>query len=157
MERQLTQLWYSGFKQQERAAKIASLPSEYHTPFTAANKSIINKPIQELVQDVHSGALSRSEILRTYGKVAVQAQEKTNCVTEFMLPEAEGWLNQADPKGPLTGIPVSLKDSIHVNGFDTSVGYSRNARSPQTEDGALTRLLKDAGTRSLMRQSAVKS
>lgn len=139
----------SGFKQRERAARIANLPSEYHAPFTAANKSIINKPIDELVQDVHKGTLSRTEILRTYGKVAVRAQEKTNCVTELMLPEAEGWLDQADPKGPLAGIPVSLKDSIHVKGFDTSVGYSRNARNPQPEDGALTRLLKDAGMRNL--------
>lgn len=158
-ENKLTQLRYSGFKQQERATRIANLPAEYHAPFTAANKSIINKPIQELVQDVHKGSLSRSEILRTYGKVAVRAQEKANCVTEFMLPEAEGWLDQADPKGPLAGIPVSLKDSVHVKGFDTSVGYSRNARSPQTEDGIMARLLKDAGTRSLivMRHSMFKT
>lgn len=137
----------SGFKQQERVARFANLPSEYHTPFTAANKSIINKPIEELVQDVHKGTVSRSDVLRTYGKVAVRAQEKTNCVTEILLPEAEGWLDQADPKGPLAGIPVSLKDSIHVKGFDTSVGYSRNARKPLAEDGGLTKLLKDAGTR----------
>jgi fatty acid amide hydrolase len=118
---------------------------EYHTPFTAANKSIIDKNIEELVHDVHKGVLSRNDILRTYGKVAVRAQEKTNCVTELLLPEAEGWLSQADPKGPLAGIPVSLKDSIHVKGFDTSVGYSRNARNPLPEDGPLVRLLKDAG------------
>ena len=46
-------------------------------------------------------------------------------------------------KGPLAGIPVSLKDSIQVKGFDISVGYSRNTGKPAVEDGAMVRLLKE--------------
>jgi Asp-tRNA(Asn)/Glu-tRNA(Gln) amidotransferase A subunit family amidase len=85
--------------------------------------------------------------LRAYGKVAVKAHEKTNCFTEVMIKDAEGWIERGDInlKGPLAGIPVSLKDSIHVGGFDTSVGYSRNTGSPQKADGAIVRMLKDAG------------
>jgi Asp-tRNA(Asn)/Glu-tRNA(Gln) amidotransferase A subunit family amidase len=85
--------------------------------------------------------------LRAYGKVAVKAHEKTNCFTEVMIKDAEGWIERGDInlKGPLAGIPVSLKDSIHVGGFDTSVGYSRNTGSPQNADGAIVRMLKDAG------------
>ena len=87
------------------------------------------------------------DILRCYGKVAVHAHEKTNCLTEILFPEAEKWVEdgQVNLKGPLAGIPVSLKDSIVVGGFDTSVGYSTKASKPWSQDGVLVKLLKEAG------------
>jgi Asp-tRNA(Asn)/Glu-tRNA(Gln) amidotransferase A subunit family amidase len=63
-----------------------------------------------------------------------------------MLPEAETWLeSEINLKGPLAGIPVSLKDSINVKGFDTSVGYASLAGNRVLEDGPMVKLLKDAG------------
>ena len=63
-----------------------------------------------------------------------------------MLPEAEVWAeNEINLKGPLAGIPVSLKDSVAVRGFDVSVGYSRNTGKPYAEDGSLMKILKAAG------------
>ena len=63
-----------------------------------------------------------------------------------MLPEAENWAEQEiDLKGPLAGIPISLKDSIAVKGFDVSVGYSCNTGKPYVEDGTLVKILKAAG------------
>ena len=64
-----------------------------------------------------------------------------------MLPEAEEWANGkgVDLRGPLAGIPVSLKDSIAVEGFDVSVGYSKNCEKPYQEDGTLVKILKAAG------------
>ncbi|KAK3726030.1 hypothetical protein LTR37_000178 [Vermiconidia calcicola] len=135
-------------KQDERAGRIAALPKPYLYPLSPAEKQILNKPIGELVQDVqNSGAQVAVDVLRAYGKVAMKAQEKTNCVTEVMIKDAEGWIERGsiNLKGPLAGIPVSLKDSIHIGGFDTSVGYSCNTGKPQPVDGALARMLKDAG------------
>lgn len=64
-----------------------------------------------------------------------------------MLPEAETWAeNDVNLKGPLAGIPVSLKDSIVVGGFDVSVGYSCKTGKPSMKDGALVKILKDAGS-----------
>lgn len=91
--------------------------------------------------------MSPFDILRTYGKVAVKAQKKSNCVTELMLPEAEKWAEkEVDLTGPLAGIPISLKDSIAVKGFDVSVGYSKYTGKASEEDGTQVRLLKSAGT-----------
>ena len=139
---------YSKRKQDERSARIASLPESYRYPLSSAEKQILDEAIGELVQDVQKGGASSAvNVLRAYGKVAVKAQEKTNCVTEVMMEKAEGWIEKGDInlKGPLAGIPVSLKDSIHVAGFDTSVGYSCNVGKPQQVDGAMVRMLKDAG------------
>ncbi len=106
----------------------------------------MDKPIEELVQDVHKEITKPIDILRAYGKVAVQAHYKTNCLTEVMIARAEFWAeHEVDTQGPLAGIPVSLKDTIAVGGFDTSVAYSRNTGKPQLKDGPLVRLLKDAG------------
>ena len=97
---------------------------------------------------MQSKAVDPVDILRAYGKVAVRAHEATNCVTEILFPEAEAWLKPGggvNLSGPLAGIPVSLKDSIAVGGWDVSVGYSRNTGKLCTEDGAHVRLLKEAG------------
>jgi Asp-tRNA(Asn)/Glu-tRNA(Gln) amidotransferase A subunit family amidase len=103
--------------------------------------------VEELVQDVHKQLLKPIDILRTYGKIAIKAHEKTNCLTEVLLPEAEHWAErEVNWKGPLAGIPVSLKDSIAVGGFDVSVGYSCNTGKPYAEDGIMVKILKDAGS-----------
>jgi fatty acid amide hydrolase len=95
---------------------------------------------------VQSGAISPRDVLHTYGKVAVKAQQKTNCVTELLLPEAEAWAtSEVNLKGPLAGVPVSIKDTINIKGFDSTIGYSRYAEKPINEDGTLVKLLKDAG------------
>lgn len=118
----------------------------YHTPFSASDRDILNKPIEELVEDVQKGTISPVDVLHTYGKVAVRAHEKANCITELLLPEAEQWASsEVNLKGPLAGIPVSLKDTVNVKGFDTSVGYASKALKPAKEDGAIVKLLKDAG------------
>lgn len=126
--------------------RIANLPAEYHSPVNAQEQHILSSPIENLVQDVHKKVLKPINILRTYGKVALRAHEKTNCLTEVMLAKAEEWaVNEINLKGSLAGIPVSLKDSIAVGGFDVSVGYSSNTGKPYKEDGTLVKILKAAG------------
>ncbi|KAM3425168.1 hypothetical protein BST61_g7127 [Cercospora zeina] len=134
-------------KQDERAARIANLPKPYHQPITADESELLDAPIDQLVKDVQSNSTSAVDVLRAYGKAAVKAHAKTNAVTEVMIREAEAWLEHGDInlEGPLAGIPVSLKDSIVVGGFDTSVGYSRKTGKPHPADGGIVRLLKDAG------------
>lgn len=80
--------------------------------------------------------------------MALKAHEKTNCLTEILLPDAERWLQDGSSinlQGPLAGIPVSLKDTIVVGGYDATVGYSSFVGNAKQKDGALVRLLKDAG------------
>ncbi len=133
-------------KQLERTTRIANLPGDYHTPISEKERKILEKPIEEVVQDVHKGLFRPIDILKSYGKAAIRAHAKTNCLTEVMIPEAERWAEtDINLKGPLAGIPVSLKDSIAVSGFDVSVGYSCNTGKPYARDGSLVRLLKDAG------------
>ncbi|UKZ75932.1 hypothetical protein TrVFT333_003628 [Trichoderma virens FT-333] len=113
------------FKQSQRTAKIRTLPG-CHGPFSVIDRETINKPIEDLVLKVHKDAGRADEILNTYAKVAVKAHEKTNCLTEVMIPSAEQWLKDGsiNLSGPLAGIPVSLKDTVDVAGYDSSVGFN---------------------------------
>ncbi|KAF2157570.1 amidase signature enzyme [Myriangium duriaei CBS 260.36] len=134
-------------KQDERRERISALNPQYHSPFTTQELEVLHAPIDKLVQDVHSNITSPIDILRSYGKAAVRAHEKTNCLTEVMISDAERWTKDGsiNMQGPLAGIPVSLKDSIIVGGYDTTVGLSSKSCKPYARDGGLVRLLKDAG------------
>ncbi|KEF56600.1 uncharacterized protein A1O9_06789 [Exophiala aquamarina CBS 119918] len=133
-------------KQQERSARFDALSDAYRGPLTSQQRSILYAPIASLVKDVQNNEVSPLDILRTYGKTAAIAQQRTNCVTELLIPEAEKWAtSDVNLKGPLAGIPVSLKDTIAVGGFDVTVGYSKYAFKPYAQDGALVKLLKKAG------------
>ena len=99
------------------------------------------------MQNVHSHTIKPIDILRAYGKTAIRAHEKTNCLTEIMITDAEARVEKetCNVQGPLAGIPVSLKDTVGVKGFDASVGYSSYTGKPWTEDGAMVKLLREAG------------
>nr|ABU75302.1 amidase protein [Ustilaginoidea virens] len=134
------------FKQDERVRRLGAL-SAYRTPFSPLDREIINKPIEQLVREVQDDPSKAAGLLRTYGKVAIKAHEKTNCVTEVLLEDAEEWIKDGSInfKGPLAGIPVSLKDTIDVKDYDSSVGVTCNVRKPKTEDGVTVKLLKELG------------
>lgn len=90
-------------------------------------------------------------MLDAYTRVAVHAHEKTNCLTEVMVPSARSWLTDGSinlASGPLAGVPISLKDTIDVGGYDSTTGISSYVtadRKGRPADGAHVRLLKDAG------------
>ncbi|KAI9815593.1 MAG: hypothetical protein M1832_005454 [Thelocarpon impressellum] len=132
-------------KQQERAARLATLPSPYLSQLSPQDRHVLDKPVEELVQDVRKGLFRPIDILRGYGKAAVAAHHRTNCLTEVMISEAEGWAEGVNVEGPLAGIPVSLKDTVIAGGFDASVGYSSLTGHPHEKDGPMVRILRDAG------------
>lgn len=142
-------------KQAERASRIVSLPISYHASITPKDHTILAEPIELLVHNVNQRVTKPIDILRTYSKLAISAHQKTNCLTEIMIEEAEEWLSKQniDSDLPLAGIPVSLKDTIAVGGFDTSVGYSCKTGKPYARDGGLVRLLRDAGKCSVLVES----
>ncbi len=143
-----TNLFRSHLKQSSRAARIASLSPEYHSPLTPSDKQTLLAPIESLVASIHAGTTTPLSLLHTYGKLALKAHARTNCLTEILLPSAESWLStpgEINLAGPLAGIPVSLKDTIIVGGYDATVGYSSFVGNATKDDGPMVRLLKDAG------------
>lgn len=48
-------------------------------------------------------------------------------------------------RGPLHGIPVTVKDQFNVKGVDTTLGYVGRSFAPAQEDAVLVRILKKMG------------
>jgi Asp-tRNA(Asn)/Glu-tRNA(Gln) amidotransferase A subunit family amidase len=49
------------------------------------------------------------------------------------------------PKGPLHGIPITVKDQFSLKGVDTTLGYVGRSFAPADEDAVLIQILKDMG------------
>jgi Asp-tRNA(Asn)/Glu-tRNA(Gln) amidotransferase A subunit family amidase len=137
--------FHSAEKQKERRTRIESLPAVYHAPLTAEDKTILNQFASETIAKVQEGSLDPLSVVRAFGKKALKAHEKTNCLTEILLPEAEQWAKACNKKGPLAGMPISLKDTASVAGFESCMGYSAYVGKRVKEDSPLVRLLRDAG------------
>lgn len=48
-------------------------------------------------------------------------------------------------KGPLHGIPITVKDQFNVKGVDTTLGYVGRSFAPAREDAVLVQMLKNMG------------
>jgi hypothetical protein len=79
-------------KRKERDERISGLSEHYTGAYSGKEQTILSKNVQTLVQEVHGKQTTPLEILRAYGKAALKAHEKTNCITEVMIAKSESWL-----------------------------------------------------------------
>jgi Asp-tRNA(Asn)/Glu-tRNA(Gln) amidotransferase A subunit family amidase len=98
-----------------------------------------------VVENVQSGDLEAAQVLLAYSRMALRAHRVTNCLAEIMIADAQQWAIECNKTGPLAGMPVSLKDTVGVAGWDSCIGYSASVGNPIQKDSAVVRLLKDAG------------
>lgn len=74
-------------------------------------------------------------------------------MTEILFEDALEQAKQLDAdftetgklKGPLHGIPITLKDQFNVKGVDTTLGYVGRCFAPAQEDAVLVQILKNMG------------
>ncbi|KAG6329036.1 hypothetical protein ID866_10053, partial [Astraeus odoratus] len=156
-------------KQQERQRQLDALPSSYNEPCTEEETRILDLSLVDLVHSHASGSLSTSDILQAYGKKVVAAQKATNCLAAVLIPDilhtevprlpsttlrdstSETDASDFDASSParekhlLSGVPVSIKDCIDIQGYDTTVGYSSRVNHPAPSSAAIVRLLHAAG------------
>ncbi|KXJ90469.1 acetamidase [Microdochium bolleyi] len=106
-----------------------------------------------LVADMAAGRLKSVDVVLAFCKRAALAQQLTNCLLEYdpesALAQAkaldEYYSNHGKPVGELHGLPISLKDQLHVKGLETSMGYVAWLDARATQDSVLAALLRRAG------------
>ncbi|KAJ6120205.1 Amidase [Penicillium sp. IBT 18751x] len=109
--------------------------------------------IEELSQCVLKRHFTAEQVTRAYIRRAVVAHQLTNCLSEVVFEDALEQARKLDalfevtnkPKGPLHGIPVTVKDQFNIRGIDTTLGYVGRSFAPAQEDAVLVQILKNLG------------
>ncbi|KAL2862045.1 amidase signature enzyme [Aspergillus pseudodeflectus] len=159
---------------QKRAAQLKSIPLAWHLPqstitsTTATTLDTIRTcgiltpeelkwteidDVTVLVRLLASRGVSSVQLTTAFCKRAAIAQQMTGCLTEIFFDLAlekarildEELEKSGKVKGPLHGLPVSVKDRFDVQGFDTTVGWVGLANKPAAKSDSVVQLLESMG------------
>ncbi|KAK6365144.1 hypothetical protein LTS17_011622 [Exophiala oligosperma] len=91
--------------------------------------------------------------IQVAGQLNKSAWLSVNCLTEICFNEALQLSRELDQsfkstgklRGPLHGLPISIKDHVNVAGLRSTLGYCCWANNIPDEDAVLVKALKDAG------------
>ncbi|KAG0648965.1 amidase [Hyphodiscus hymeniophilus] len=106
-----------------------------------------------LAQAIASNRLTAEEVTTAFCKRAAVAQQVCNCLTEIFFAEAILHARALDrefektgkTRGVLHGVPISLKDTFKVKGYDASIGIASLAENPAKENALLVDILLEQG------------
>lgn len=106
-----------------------------------------------LLAGLLAGLLKSVDVVTAFCKRAAIAQQLTNCLTEIFFEDAIARAKELDdyldregrPMGLLHGLPISLKDSFKVKGYDASLGVAALCFKPAATNSALVDLLLSQG------------
>ncbi|KAJ5554541.1 Amidase [Penicillium frequentans] len=109
--------------------------------------------VEVLLQRMQNGDFSAEQVVHAYIQRAVVAHQLTNCLTEVVFEDALQQAKKLDIefqathkiKGPLHGIPFTVKDQFNIKDIDTTLGYVGRSFNPAQQDAVLVRILKDMG------------
>ncbi|CAL3966490.1 unnamed protein product [Diplocarpon coronariae] len=106
-----------------------------------------------LAEAIQSRVLTAEQVAVAFCKRAAIAQQLCNCLTEIFFDDAIDRARYLDAEykrtgqrvGPLHGVPISLKDTFKVEGYDASIGIASLAGKPATENSLLVDILLALG------------
>ncbi|KAI5460719.1 putative fatty-acid amide hydrolase [Mariannaea sp. PMI_226] len=108
-----------------------------------------------IVEKLKARTWSVEQVTVAFCKRAAIAHQLTNCLTEIFFDDAIQRAKQLDVEyyqrvsndnfPPLFGLPISLKDSFQVSGYDTSTGLGCYVNEPAKQHSALATMLLNLG------------
>ncbi|KIV77499.1 hypothetical protein PV11_09289 [Exophiala sideris] len=133
---------------------VVNIPTECGI-LTAKELAITEDDAAALVQKLVSREYSSYEVTLAFCKRAAIAQQLVNCLTEVFFERALEAAQRLDAeyavsgvaRGPLHGLPVSLKDCFQIAGTDATTGYTAFANQPASpdEESEITRIMRESG------------
>lgn len=121
--------------------------------FTDKEVGITASSASRITKEVVEKKWTAEEVTRAFCKSAAVAHQLTNCLTYAQFDKAiaqakaldEEYAATGKAKGPLHGVPVSLKDNIRVKGAASTVGFATYATDYEPKNGYFVDLLISLG------------
>ncbi|EST07179.1 Amidase [Kalmanozyma brasiliensis GHG001] len=109
--------------------------------------------VSVLLKKLASGHYTAVEVLEAFIKRTCIAHQLVNPLTEIHFDDARKLAAELDAelkstgkvRGPLHGLPMSVKDQFQIKGSDATIGYISYANKPSTADSVLVEVIKKAG------------
>lgn len=106
-----------------------------------------------LLNKLATRQLSAQTVVTAFSHRAAIATQLIRCCTEIFFTEAIAEARELDAyleregrvKGPLHGLPVSVKDGFDVEGWDSTLGWVSMIGKPAKEDCNLVKILRGLG------------
>uniref|UniRef100_A0A8C5Q9U9 Fatty-acid amide hydrolase 1 n=1 Tax=Leptobrachium leishanense TaxID=445787 RepID=A0A8C5Q9U9_9ANUR len=108
---------------------------------------ILSLTLSELAEELRGEKVSLESVLYAYVEKALEADRDFNCVTVF-LTDCEAQIEEIKNlkiKGPLYGVPVSIKEHIGYKGHPSTCGLVQYLDEIEKEDSAIVKVLKKQG------------
>jgi amidase len=107
----------------------------------------------QLVEMLSTRKLSAATVIEAYCHSATVAHQLTNCLSDLLYHEAittakrldEHFRQTGKPVGPLHGLPISVKDNIHVKGTDSCLGVVSLVDIIDNEDSTIVSKIRKLG------------
>ncbi|KAG8754486.1 hypothetical protein FRC14_005020 [Serendipita sp. 396] len=143
-------------KQETRAkridAAVTTLSKEVGS-LDAKDEEYLRASAAEIVRNISEGKWLAVNVAAAYIRRAVRVQELHNPITEVLFSEAieqakaldEEFQRTGKLKGPLHGVPVSIKDQFDIGGVDSTIGFSAWSNKPAEKDAGAVQAIKRAG------------
>ena len=116
------------------------------------NENVLTRPVRETAQRLRARDLSCMELLDALAARIEATEPDIKAYTTLRLDEArreaekaDRDLHAGDDRGPLHGLPVSIKDLIETAGLRTTYGSAVFQDNVPSSDATVVRRLKDAG------------
>ncbi|GFS13581.1 fatty acid amide hydrolase 1 [Elysia marginata] len=113
------------------------------------NADVTTWGIQQLHAALQAGHVTATEVLRAYQAKALEVNDRTNAITDVIKSAVTraAQLDKlpAEQRGPLHGIPISLKETCGLEGFDCTAGFGELIDIPLDKDSNLVKVLKSKG------------
>ncbi|GFO19051.1 fatty-acid amide hydrolase 1 [Plakobranchus ocellatus] len=113
------------------------------------DESLVQRSFQDLQTGLQNGTISASAVLRSYQAKALEVNDEINAITD-VIKDAKTLAASLDAldssqRGPLHGVPISLKESCGVKGLDCTAGFGEMIDIPMNQDAVLVQVLKSKG------------
>ncbi|XP_069616426.1 vitamin D3 hydroxylase-associated protein-like [Ranitomeya imitator] len=135
-------------RREDSVRLVRTAVAEYHRKNPGLDSgAILELTLLELTEKLKDGSLSPESVLYSYIEKALEVNKDVNCVTLF-LPDFEEQLNRLrdnSVKGPLYGVPVSIKEHVGYQGHPSTCGLVQYIDVLEKEDSVIVSVLKKQG------------